>query len=1137
MNPENSSNLMEQIARLSPEKRAMLELKLQERLQRGNNIDRVVRGETRETAPLTFAQQRFWFLEQFEPELALYNEWAAVRLSGPLNITALKQSIQALVRRHEALRTTIAVRHEQPVQVIAPDMIVPVQEITLRGTAEAERWDEAMRQAAEEIQRPFDLTHGPLFRVRLFHLDERDHLLLLTFHHSIIDAWSATILYRELGVLYRAFSQKQPPLLPELPVQYADFATWQQQWLQSAAYEAQLAYWKNQLADLSPLQLPTDRPRPPKQTYRGARQSIRFSAPLLESLNSLSRQEGVSLFVTLLAAFQTLLHRYTGQDDIVVGSPIAGRGRSEIEGLIGCFINTLALRSDFSGNPTFRALLGRVRSTVLDALAHQELPFEKLVETLQPERDPSRNPLFQVMLVLNNTKLNLNQFGELEASPVAFESPTAKFDLTLAVTEFETGLKAHLEYNTDLFDPATIERMVGHLETLLAGIVADSDQHISDLPILTEIERQQMLVEWNATQTDYPKDMCIHQWFEQQVERTPSAVAVVFEDQHLTYQELNARANQVAHHLQSLGVGQEALVGICVERSLELLVGVLGILKAGGAYVPLDPSYPPERLAFILQDAAISVLMTQASLQESLPPTTAQVVCLDSHWPQIAKQNRDNLVAQIQPDNLAYVIYTSGSTGTPKGVMVQHDNVVRLFTATEQWFHFNASDVWTLFHSYAFDFSVWEIWGALLYGGRLVIIPYWVSRSPTTFYQLLCEQGVTVLNQTPSAFRQLIWAEETLGVQDGLALRYVIFGGEALEPTSLQPWFERHGDTSPQLINMYGITETTVHVTYRPVTQADSVQPASLIGGAIPDLHLYILNPHQQLVPIGIPGELYVGGAGVSRGYLHRPQLTEERFVKMGHLPFTIYDELNPHEGQVSNIRNEKLLYRTGDLVRRLPNGDIEYLGRIDNQVKIRGFRIELGEIEMALSRHPAVKEAVVVMREDTSGDRGLVAYVALADAPEDAPAALRAHLRQTLPDYMIPSVFVRLDTLPLTPNGKVNRRALPNPAIVQQPAAVDFTPPGTPAEEAVTAIWREVLRLEQIDINDDFFDLGGHSLLATQVISRCRERFQVEMPLRDLFEAPTIAGLAGLVEQIKLSQTLQQTVDPAAETREEITL
>jgi amino acid adenylation domain-containing protein len=1064
------------------------------------------------TLCLSFAQQRLWFLDQYEPGSAVYNVSRAVRLKGCLDIDALERGFNEIVRRHEALRTSFLMIEGEAVQVIAPSQSLSLAVLDLSDGLETEREDEARRLAREEARRrSFDLSRGPLVRATVIRLSADDHVLVLTMHHIVSDGWSMGVLYHELSVLYGAFTHNQPSPLSELPIQYADYAVWQRQWLKGEVLESQLSYWKKQLEGIpGVLHLPTDHPRPAVQSYRGKRQSIELSKELTQGVKDLSRKEGVTLFMTLLAAFQTLIYCYTGQKDIVVGSPIANRNRAEIEGLIGFFVNTLVLRTNFSGDPTFKELLGQVRETALGAYAHQDLPFEKLVEELKPERSLSHSPLFQLMFVLQNAPAGHRELSGLELSPVRLENNTTKFDLSLSLSEQSNRIKGSLEYSTDLFDEATIIRMIGHLQTLLEGIVANPNGRVSELPVLTEAEKHQLLTEWNDTKRDYPQDKCIHELFEAQVEKSPNAVAVTFEEDRFTYRELNGRANQLARYLQKLGVGPETLVAICMERSLEMVVGLLGILKAGGAYVALDPEYPQERLAFMLEDAQPAVLVTQERLQEKFSHPHARIVCLDRDWEQIAKEKQENTHNKASTDNVAYVIYTSGTTGQPKGVMISHYNISRLFRATEAWFHFSNNDVWTMFHSYAFDFSVWEMWGALLYGGRVVIVPFWISRSPEKFYELLGEKKVTVLNQTPSAFHQLIQADQSISNRTELALRLIIFGGEALDFQSLRPWLDRHGDQYPQLVNMYGITETTVHVTYRVVRATDVKQGVgSLIGVPLPDLNLYVLDNHRQLVPIGIPGELYVGGAGVGRGYLNRPELTAERFIA------------NPF-----NERKADKLYKTGDLVRRMSNGDLEYLGRTDAQVKLRGYRIELGEIESVLSQHPAVQEAAVLAREDNENpkseienlksDKRLVAYVVPRREPALTVGELRSFLKKKLPEYMVPLAFVFLDALPLTPNGKVDRQALPAVDQNRPEPEESYVAPRTQAEEMLAKIWAEVLKLDKIGIHDNFFALGGHSLLATQVISRVRNTFQVEVPVRTVFEMPTVVELENAIEEAK---------------------
>ncbi|XYI03830.1 non-ribosomal peptide synthase/polyketide synthase [Sorangium sp. So ce1128] len=1046
--------------------------------------------------PLSFAQQRLWFLDQLEPGSAFYNVPLALRLTGPLDAGALERSFLEIARRHEALRTTFLTDRGRARQVIAAEPAVTLATVDLSALAGEAQEAEVARRAAAEAEQPFSLTDGPLLRVTLLRLSRSEHVLLATMHHIVSDGWSLGVLLRELSALYGAFCAGRPSALPALPVQYADYAVWQRRWLSGDTLDRELAYWKQQLSGApAALDLPTDRPRPPVQTYRGATCPVALSPELSSAVARLGRREGVTLFMTLLAAFQVLLHRYTGQHDVVVGSPIAGRTAAETEGLIGFFVNTLVLRTDLSGEPSFVDLLRRVRDVTLGAYAHQHVPFERLVEALSPERDLSRSPLFQVMFALQNAPLPDLALGDVALRPLQIAGTTSKFELTLVLGEDDGRLAGAIEYNTDLFDAATIERLSAHLVTLLESAVSDPSRRVGDLDLLPPDERR-TLAAWSRARGEAPCDACIHALFEAQAERTPDAVALVFEGERLTYRELNARADRLARRLSRLGAGPGVLVGLCAERSMELVIGILGILKSGAAYVPLDPGYPRERLAFIVRDARSPVLVTQRRLLPDLPAHAARVVLLDEG---AEEEEADGVgeaarPCEARPEDVAYVIYTSGSTGTPKGVMVAHRNVTRLFAATEAWFSFGERDVWTLFHSFAFDFSVWELWGALFYGGRLVVVPFETSRSPGDFYRLLCREGVTVLNQTPSAFRQLVGVERSVadaGERPPLSLRSIIFGGEAVDLRSLEPWFERHGELVPELVNMYGITETTVHVTYRPLRAADLRAPStSPMGRQIPDLSIHVLDRRRQPAPIGVPGELYVGGAGVALGYLNRPELTAEKFLRD---PFAEDPQAR--------------LYRTGDLARWLPSGELEYLGRIDDQVKIRGFRIELGEIESALGRHPLVAASTLMVREDAPGDRRLVAYVVPRQGGAPSSSALREHLLATLPEYMVPSAFVLLDALPLTANGKVDRRALPAPGHDRPDLARAYVAPRTPEEATLAAIWGEVLEVDRVGIDDGFFELGGDSIRSIQVLSRARER-GIALSLQELFQLRTIRAL-----------------------------
>ncbi|MET0399653.1 MAG: amino acid adenylation domain-containing protein [Longimicrobiaceae bacterium] len=1050
--------------------------------------------------PLSFAQQRLWFIDQLQPGSTAYNVPAALRLRGALDARALRRALAATVRRHEVLRTVLAVRDGEPVQDIRPAGPLPFPVVDLAALPPERSEAEAVRLAAREAARPFDLARGPLLRATLLKLDREDHAALFTMHHVVSDAWSMEVLTRELSASYAALRRGEEPRLPQLPVQYADYAAWQRRWLSGAVLEAQLGWWRERLAGAPPtLDLPADgRRRPGGSVPAGARPLV-LGAGASRTLRCTARREGVTPFMAILAAWQLLLARYSGEEDVVVGSPIAGRTRAETEGLIGFFVNTLALRTDLSGDPTFRELLGRVRETTLGAFQHQDVPFERLVEELAPERSLSHTPLFQVAFTFETAAGagGALRLEGVETSPLAHGPEAAKFDLSLGLVQEAEEIAGGIVYRTDLFEDATAGRMAGHLEAVLEALSADPQRRLSELSLLRESERAQ-LVAASAATAEHPR-AAVHELFARRTERAPDAAAVVFEGSTLAYSELERRANRLAHHLRRRGVGPEVRVAVCAERSAELVVALLAVLKAGGAYVPVDPAYPAERIAYLLEDSGCAIVLVQAELRDLLGEPSMEVIALEAALE--AEEGGDAAPGvEVSPENAAYVIYTSGSTGRPKGVVVTHGNVTRLFAATQAWFGFGEHDAWTLFHSYAFDFSVWEIWGALLHGGRLVVVPWQTSRDPEAFHALLASERVTVLNQTPSAFRQLAAVEETGGVPAELALRLVIFGGEALDPRSLRGWMERHGEESPRLVNMYGITETTVHVTYRPILQADvEAGEGSPVGVAIPDLAVWVLDGWGNPVPTGVPGELYVGGGGVARGYLDRPELTAGRFVP------------DPFAAEAGARMD-----RTGDRLRWKADGRLEFIGRVDEQVKVRGFRIEPGEIEAALSAHAEVREARVIVREDEPGEQRLVAYiVGEADA-----GAMRDHLRRSLPEYMVPSAFVALAKLPLTPNGKLDRRALPAPG----PAGTEgYVAPRTPTEEALAGIWAGVLRVERVGILDDFFGLGGHSLLATRLVSRVREQLGVELPLHAVFEAPTVAGLAAWLEAASPSPALEE--------------
>jgi amino acid adenylation domain-containing protein len=1080
------------IANLSPEEREFLLQRL--RQKRKNASPTKIKPQSRDshTFPLSFAQQRLWFLEQLEPGSPFYNQPAAVRLTGALNLAVLEQSFNEIVRRHEILRTTFFMVEGQPVQAIAPTLTLTLPVVDLQELPEVARREEVRRIVAEEARQPFNLAEGPLLRGTLLQLGEAEHTLLFTTHHIICDGWSRGVLIRELAALYEVFSSGKPSPLPELPIQYADFAVWQRQWLQGEVLEAQLTYWKQQLAGSPPvLELPTDRPRPLVQTFQGATQSLMLPKDLTEALKDLSQQEDATLFMTLLAAFKTLLYRYTGQEDILVGTPIANRNRSEIERLIGFFVNTLVMRTDLGETPSFRELLSRVRKVALEAYARQDLPFEYLVDELQLERDLSHAPLFQVMFVFGNTPMSALELPGLTMSLLETDSGTAKFDLTLSMREIEQGLIGDLEYNTDLFDKSTIARMLTHFQTLLEGVVANPDQRLADLPLLTEAERQQLLVEWNDTQADYPSEVCLHQLFEAQVERSPDAIAVVFEDQQLTYRELNAKANQLAHHLQALGVGSEVLVGICVERSLEMVVGLLGILKAGGAYVPLDPNHPKERLAFILRDTQTPVLLTQQKLLFNLPDDCDSYLLLDTDSEKISWESTQNPISQVTSENLAYIIYTSGSTGQPKGTLIPHRGLVNYLTWCTQAYAVEQGTGSVVHSPLTFDLTITGLFSPLLVGRQVELVPEDIGVESLS--AAFCKSSnLSLVKLTPA---QLLLLSQQISPQEAAArTRALIIGGENLLAESVSFWQDWAPET--MLVNEYGPTETVVGCCIYQVPSGKRGSGSIPIGKPIANTQLYVLNSYLQPVPMGVAGELYIGGANLARGYLNRPELSAEKFVP------------NPLSQQPG-----ARLYKTGDLVRNRPDGNLEFLGRLDQQVKVRGFRIELSEIESLLAQHPVVREAVATVREYTPEDRRIVAYVVLQPEAASAVSELQGVLKEHLPEYMMPTAIVPLNELPLTANGKVDRRSLPAPDLTQVQPHATFIAPSTPTEEMLAGIWAEILGLEKVGIHDNFFELGGHSLLATQVISRLQKVFQVELPLRQLFESPTVAGLAKDIE------------------------
>ncbi|NOK38903.1 amino acid adenylation domain-containing protein, partial [Corallococcus exercitus] len=1031
------------------------------------------RAPSSDALPASYSQHRVWLLDQLAPGGTAFNMPMALRLSGALDVEALRHALEALVHRHDALRTTFRATAEGPIQVIAPPGSLTLEPIDLRSLPADAREAEAQRRSDAEALRPFDLATGPLLRVSLLVLDAGEHVLLLTLHHIISDGWSMSVMVREVVELYRAFATHTPASLPPLSLQFADYAAWQRQWLQGDVLEEQLTWWRRQL-DGAPqtLELPTDRPRAPHASLRAGLLPVALPLALSEAVEALCRREGVTPFMFLLAAFQVLLARYSGQDDISVGSPVAGRNRAELEGLIGFFLNTLVLRTRLDGDPTVRELLARVRATALDAFAHQHVPFEQL----QPMRDLHQAPLFQVMFILQNTPPAELSVPGLTFRALPSRGRAAKFDLTLALSRTERGFTGTLEYAQDFYDASTAERLMHHLRVLVEALVAAPERRLSALPLLTEAERQQVLVDWNATRADFP-EACVHSLFEAQVRRAPDARAATFEGAHLTYAELDARANQVAHALRRRGVGPEVRVALSMERSLDVVIGLLGILKAGGAWVPVDPLLPSERRAFMLEDSGARVLLTQAALRDRFPePHRTSALCLDAERDVLAQERTDAPACGVTPRHLAYLLYTSGSTGLPKGTLVEHRSVANLVTHEAVAYGIGPGDRVLQFANLSFDLSVEEIFTTLCAGATLVLAPMEKLMPGSPLQQLLREQALTVISLTPAALAAT--------PADGLpALRTVISGGEALPADVVARWA-----SGRRLLNTYGPTEATVVATLTDCV-ADGRVPA--IGRPLANVRAYVLDARGEPVPVGVRGELYLGGVGVTRGYAGRPELTAERFVP---------DAFSGEAGA--------RLYRTGDVVRWREDGTLEFVGRADAQVKVRGFRIELGEVEAVLRAAPTVKDAVVLVREDVPGDRRLVAYV-VADATD--ASALREHLKQHLPEYMVPAAFVALPALPLTANGKVDRKALPAPDFAGDDR--EHVPPRTGTEERLAGLWRPLLGVTRVGATDSFFDLGGHSLLATQAISRIREAFGVELPLRALFDAPTVEGLAARID------------------------
>ena len=1088
------TEISKRIVGLSQAKRSLLDLRLKKSEHgSGTNASLIRRQDHRRIAPLSFAQQRLWFLQQLEQGTPAYNVYGAVKLEGHLAFTALRHSLQEIVNRHEILRTRFVIDKGEPWQAISDHCQIEIPVINLSTLDPVDREERTLQLAMEEAHTAFDLEQGPLLRVKLLKQDEQQHVLLVTMHHIISDGWSIAVLVRELGAFYQAYIQGREAELPKLPIQYGDYAEWQREYLQGEVLEQQLSYWRERLkGELPNLDFPVDGARGSLRTYRAGTQAFRIEPRLAEELNALSHKTGATLFMTLAAAYSVLLVRYCGQEEVLVGTPIANRTQVEVEDLIGCFVNTLVLRVNASGQPTFRELLSRVKQLAMEAYAHQDAPFEKLVEELQPKRDLSRTPLFQAMLVLQNTPAEELVLAGLRLTPVEFERKVAKFDLTFAMEETAEGLLGTIEYKADLFSRERIRHLSSHWRRLLESCTASPDTNIWALPLLEEPERRQIVEEWNRTEVEYPRQKTIVQLIEEQVQSTLEAIALVYEGRRLTYGELNKRANRLARWLQEQGVGPEVLVGLYLRRSLEMVVAVLGVLKAGGAYLPLDPETPSSRLKFVLEESAIGVVLTQTDLAGGLAHSGVPMLQLDGQPSAVEHYSAENLEPVASPDGAAYVIYTSGSTGEPKGVVNTHTGLCNRLWWMQKQFRLGSYDAVLQKTPYTFDVSVWEFFWPLLAGARLVLARPEGHRDSSYLTKLIVDQGVTTVHFVPSMLQSFLEEPEIVQCQ---SLRRVICSGEELSQALQERFFARLGWA--ELHNLYGPTEASIDVTHWHC-RAESGARSVPIGRPISNTRIYILDRCRNPVPVGVPGELYIGGVGVARGYLRRPELTAEKFVP---------DLFSPEPSR---------LYRSGDLARFRPDGALEYLGRNDFQVKVRGFRIELEEIESVLRQHEWVQECVVMAREAAPGHKQLVAY--LVGDRQNAPTvtALRSWAKDHLLEYMVPGAFVMLGSMPLAHNGKVDRRALPAPDTARPELRHGYATPRTPTEQALAQIWAEVLKLDRVGVDDNFFELGGHSLLATQVISRIRDVLQVEVELKKIFTSPVLADFAEVVLQLR---------------------
>jgi amino acid adenylation domain-containing protein len=1085
---------------LSREQEELFALLLEEESSSGIG-DRIKRRDCGEQAPLSFAQERLWFLCQMEAGSSLYNISAAFRMTGNLNIEALEWSLNEIIRRHETLRTTFVSIEGQPKALVATATPLTLSLVDQEMAAQTNtNLQQILDQSCRaEASSPFDLTRGPLLRVTLLRLNSNDHVLLLTMHHIISDGWSLELFYKEVAALYSSRIEGGESPLAELPIQYGDYAVWQRQSLRRKELEDDLAYWKGKLkGPLPTLEMPADRPRQNVAPRTGAVRRTRWSEELTQQVRKLARAEGITLFLLLLSAFKVLLQRYTGVGDIIIGTPVANRSRSETEGLIGFFVNTLILRTGISGSQTFKDFLAQVRNTMYEAFEHKEVSFEKLVEELNPERNLASNPIFQVMFVIETNPARELKLPGLKIEPLPNDEGTAKCDVILFIADREDSLVPGVEYNTSLFDAATMDRLLEHYQVLVEGIIANPDQRICDLPILTTAERHRLLVEWNKTETGYPRDKTISKLFEEQAAARPDAIAIVFGNRNYSYRELNERSNQLAHHLIKAGVRQNDLVGLCLERSFELIVCLLAILKAGAGYVALDPTYPKERLSWMLEDAELRIILTHSNLAKVLPigankGCTPNTICLDKEWKAIIGQSVDCPAQYCNSESIAYVCFTSGSTGRPKGVCIPHRGVVRLVRCTN-YVSITEVDKFLQFAPVSFDASTFEIWGPLLNGARVVVFPPKLT-SLAELGDFIQKQQITILFLTAGLFHQMV--EEQVEYLKGL--RLLLSGGEVLSTRYVQKALDVLSGC--QVIDIYGPTENTTFTSWHSIPRQLPAGRSIPIGRPISNTTCFVLDDHLQPVPIGVYGYLYTGGDGLALGYLKNPDLTAARFVR------------NPFD-----VAAHSKLYNTGDVVRYLPDGNIEYLGRKDSMVKIRGFRVELGEVEVALNAHHAIKECAVVVHNNSSVEKQLVAYVVPSETGKPTSEELRLFLRDKLPDYMVPSAYISMESLPLTATGKVNRQALPQLDGLRPELDKTYLAPRDPVEGQLVKIWEELLDIRPVGVLDKFFELGGHSLLALRLFAKIEKTFGKRLALRILFETPTIEHLASAIREKEIS-------------------